>query len=107
MEELTDAFLHLKHKKHEVLLFNVMDKKHEMFLDYPNKPTTFIDLETGEKVKLHPGEIKKTFQKQVEKLSNELKMKCIQFKIDYIDADISEGVEFILQQYLIKRQKII
>jgi len=107
LEELTDAFLHLKHNKHEVLLFNVMDKKTEMELNFPNKPTTFIDLETGEKVKLHPAEIKKSFQEQVERLSNELKMKCAQFKIDFIETDIAEGVEFVLQQYLVKRQKII
>ncbi|WP_070137904.1 DUF58 domain-containing protein [Crocinitomix algicola] len=107
LEELTDAFLHLKHNKHEVLLFNVMDKSKEMELNYPNKPTTFIDLESGEKIKLHPAEIKKTFQKQVEKIKNDLKMKCTQFKIDFVEADINEGVEFVLQQYLIKRQKII
>lgn len=107
LEELTDAFLHLKHNKHEVLLFNVMDKKTEMELNFPNKPTTFIDLETGEKVKLHPLEIKKQFQEQVEKITKELKMKCTQFKIDFIETDISEGVEFVLQQYLVKRQKII
>ena len=107
LEDLTDAFLHLKHNKHEVLLFNVMDKAKEMELNYPNKPTTFIDLETGEKVKLHPGEIKKSFQEQVDKVTKDLKMKCTQFKIDFIEADLQEGVEFVLQQYLIKRQKII
>lgn len=107
LEELTDAFLHLKHNKHEVLLFNVMDKKTEMELNFPNKPTTFIDLETGEKVKLHPLEIKKQFQEQVEKITKDLKMKCTQFKIDFIETDIREGVEFVLQQYLVKRQKII
>ncbi|MCG8576520.1 MAG: DUF58 domain-containing protein [Flavobacteriales bacterium] len=106
-DELTDAFLHLKHNKHEVLLFNVMDKKHEMNLEFQNRPTTFIDLESGEKVKLHPGEIKKSFQKEVEELTNELKMKCTQFKIDFTEVDIREGVEFVLQQYLIKRSKII
>ena len=107
MEEISDAFMHLKHNKHEVLLFNVIDKKHEALFDFPNKPTTFIDLETGEKIKLQPNEIKKTYQKQVEEFTKELKMKCTQFKIDFIEADIQEGVEFILQQYLIKRQKII
>lgn len=107
LEELTDAFLHLKHNKHEVLLFNVLDKSKELKLDYPNKPTTFVDLETGEKVKLHPAEIKRSFQNQVNAITNELKMKCAQFKIDFIDADIQEGIEFVLQQYLIKRQKII
>lgn len=107
LDELTDAFLHLKHNKHEVLLFNVMDKKTEMELNFPNKPTTFIDLETGEKVKLHPLEIKKQFKEQVDKITKDLKMKCTQFKIDFIETDISEGVEFVLQQYLVKRQKII
>lgn len=107
MEELTDAFLHLKHNKHEVLLFNVIDKKHEIDFNYPNKPTTFIDLESGEKVKLHPNEVKKSFQKETKKIAEELKMKCIQFKIDFVEVDINEGVEFILQQYLVKRQKII
>lgn len=107
LDELTDAFLHLKHNKHEVLLFNVVDRSTEMELNYPNKPTTFIDLETGEKVKLHPSEIKKSFQEQVEKVSNDLKMKCTQFKIDFVEADIKEGVELVLQKYLVKRQKII
>ncbi len=107
IEALTDAFLHLKHNKHEVLLFNILDKKHEMEFDYPNKPTTFIDLETGEKVKLHPNEIKKNFQQQTKKMADELKMKCAQFKIDFVEVDINEGIEFVLQQYLVKRQKII
>jgi len=107
LDDITDAFLHLKHNKHEVLLFNVTDKKHEIDFDFPNKPTTFIDLETGEKVKLQPNELKKSYKAEVEKKMSDLKMKCSQFKIDFIDADIQEGVEFVLQQYLIKRQKII
>lgn len=107
LDELTDAFLHLKHNKHEVLLFNVIDKKHETELNFPNKPTTFIDLETGEKIKLHPSEVKKSYQLEVEKMTKELKMKCTQFKIDYVEADIFEGVEFVLQQYLVKRKKMI
>ena len=106
-DDLTDAFLHLKHNKHEVLLFNILDKKHEVNLEFPNKPTTFVDLETGEKVKLHPGEIKKGFKQEVERVTKELKEVCTQFKIDFIEVDIQEGVEFVLQQYLIKRQKMI
>lgn len=107
MDALTDAFLHLKHNKHEVLVFNVVDKKHELDFEFPNKPTTFIDLETGEKVKLHPGEIKQTFRDQVAAVSSQLKLVCSQFKIDFIEADIQEGLAFVLQQYLIKRQKIL
>jgi uncharacterized protein (DUF58 family) len=107
MDELTDAFLHLKHNRHEVLLFNVVDKKHELDFEFPNRPTTFIDLETGEKIKLHPGEIKNVFKAEVDAVMKELKLKCTQFKIDFIEADIQESIAFVLQQYLIKRQKII
>lgn len=107
INELTDAFLHLKHNKHEIILFNVVDKKHELDFEFPNKPTTFIDLETGEKIKLHPGEIKAAYTEQVSKVMTELKMACTQFKIDFVEADINDSVAHILQQYLVKRQKII
>lgn len=106
-ESLTDAFLHLKHNKHEVLLFHVVDKKHELDFEFPNRPSTFIDLETGEKVKLHPGEIKEAYKAEAEARLKELRLKCTQFKIDLVEADIHEGVAFVLQQYLVKRQKII
>ena len=107
LEELTDAFLHLRHNKHEVLLFNVMDKKHELDFDYPNKPTNFIDLETGKKVKLHPAGIKQAYHNQVNTALEELKLKCVQFKIGFVDVDIEKGLEKVLQEYLVKRQKII
>ena len=107
VDELSDAFMHLKHNKHEVICFHVTDKKYEEQLEFPNKPTTFIDLETGEKVKLHPSEVKKTYQKQVAEHTKALKMKCTQFKIDFIEVDIRKGVEFVLQQYMIKRKKIV
>jgi hypothetical protein len=64
-------------------------------------------LETGEKVKLQPNEIKNSYRKEVSELNAALKLKCSQFKIDFIEVDIQEGVEFVLQQYLVKRQKII
>jgi len=107
LEDITDAFLHLKHNKHEVLMFNITDKKHELNFEYPNKPTTFIDLETGEKIKLHPGEIKAHFQDQVIKQQEALKLVCTQFKIDLMEVDIRQNLALVLQQYLIKRQKII
>lgn len=107
LDELADAFLHLKHNKHEVILFNVLDKSKEIDFNFPNQPTSFVDLETGEKIKLHPSEIKKTYQNKISSYINELKLKCSQFKIDFVDVDINEPIDFVLQQYLIKRSKII
>ncbi|PZE18983.1 DUF58 domain-containing protein [Putridiphycobacter roseus] len=107
VEDLTEAFLHLKHNKHEVILFHVLDKDKEINFDFINKPTEFIDLETGRKVKVHPNEVKNNYKLKVKERIDALKLKCSQFKIDYIETDINQGVEFTLQQYLIKRSKMI
>lgn len=107
VDELAEAFLHLKHNKHEVILFHVLDKSKEIDFDFVNKPTEFIDLENGRKVKLHPNEVKPAYQKNINDRLKALKLKCSQFKIDYIEADIHSGIEFSLQQYLIKRSKMI
>ncbi len=107
VEDLTEAFLHLKHNKHEVILFHILDKQKEVEFDFINKPTEFIDLETGRKVKVHPNEVKANYKIKVKERIDALKLKCSQFKIDYIETDINQGVEFTLQQYLIKRSKMI
>ncbi len=107
VEELTEAFLHLKHNKHEVILFHVLDKAKEVDFEFANKPTEFVDLESGKKVKVHPNEVKKLYQTKIKERLKALKLKCSQFKIDYVETDINEGIEFSLQQYLIKRSKMI
>jgi len=106
IEDLSDAFLHLRHNKHEVILFNVLDKNKELDFNFPNKPTAFVDLETGQKLKLQPSEVKHEYKTKMKTYISELKLRCSQFKIDFIDVDVNEPIEFILQQYLIKRSKI-
>ena len=105
-EELFLALQHLKHNKHEVILFHVTDKAKELNLNFENRPYTFVDMETGEKVKLNPSQVKTQYQKATSEYKNELKLKCLQFKIDFVEADISEGYNHILLQYLIKRNKL-
>lgn len=105
-EELMSALQHLKHKKHEVLLFHVTDHKTELDFNFEDRPYEFIDSETQEKVRLNPATIKKSFRKQMNDYYQELYMKCSKLKIDLIEADINDGFEQILKSYLIKRQKM-
>lgn len=106
-EELFSALQHLKHKKHEVILFHVVDKQKEMDFDFDNRPYRFIDMETGEEVKLHPNEIKETYQTSMLDFKKELMLKCAQYKIDFVEADIYQGFEQVLMPYLLKRTKMI
>jgi len=105
-EELFKALQHLKHNKHEVLLFHVSDHDTELQFNFDDRPYEFVDLENGEKIKLNPMEIRSKFEKQAALLHQELKMKCNQLKIDFISANSQMNYFQVLQSYLIKRAKM-
>lgn len=106
LDETFSALQHLKHNKHEVLLFHVNDKATELDFDFEDKPHQFIDLESGEKLKVQPAELKTIYQNKVAQFHQELRIRCGQLKMDLIETDIREGYHQILQSYLIKRRKM-
>ena len=105
-EELFSALQHLKHAKHEVVLFHTIDKAREIDFEFENRPYEFIDMETGERVKLQPQQVKEYYVQQVAAYQDRLRLKCLQYKIDYVEADIHAGFRPILQQYLVKRARM-
>ncbi len=100
------ALQHLRFNKHEVLLFHTIDKSLEIDFDFPDRPMRFIDMETGEEVRLQSHEIKEHYTRKMQQRADELKTRCLQHGIDYIQADIRKGVFPILRHYLIKRAKL-
>jgi uncharacterized protein (DUF58 family) len=105
-EELFAALQHLRYNKHEVILFHVKDKKMEEQFQFPNRPHIFIDLESGKEIKFSPNEIRETYKQKIAEFYKELKLRCSQFRIDFVEADINEGFREILLPYLIKRSKL-
>ncbi len=105
-EKLFSALQHLKHNKHEVILFHVTDKAHELDFQYNNRPYKFIDMETGESIKLNPNEIRNSYIFSSKEYVDKLKLKCGQYKIDFIEADVNSDFKDILIPYLIKRSKL-
>lgn len=106
VQEIINGLHHLKYNNHEVLLFHVTDKKTEFDFEFDERPYNFIDLETKEELKLHPSQIKDTYIKKVNSYFQDLAVKCGQFKIDFINADISDDFDKVLSSYLIKRSKM-
>lgn len=106
INEIFKALQHLKHNKHEVLLFHVTDHSTELGFNFEERPYEFIDLESNEKIKLNPGEIRDQFTRQLTLFHKDLKMKCNQLKIDFISADSRSDYFEVLQAYLIKRSKM-
>jgi uncharacterized protein (DUF58 family) len=106
LNKIFAALQHLKHNKHEIILFNVLDHKMELAFEFENRPHTFIDIESGEEIKLHPNNVRASYLEAINLYHKELKLKCAQYKIDFIDADIHSGFYQILHSYLIKRAKM-
>ncbi len=106
-DEIFAALQHLRHNKHEVVLFHVMDTRDELNFEFQSKPYRFIDMETQEELKVNPLEIKDEYQRLMRTYLNELKLRCGQYQIDLIEADIRQDFAQVLQAYLIKRSKLI
>lgn len=103
-ESLYTALQHLKYNKHEVILFHTIDKKFEEDFKFEDRPYEFKDVETGEVVKVHANQIRAHYQEKQHGLKQALQLKCAQYKINYVTADIGLGFEQVLMPYLIKRQ---
>lgn len=105
-EELFSALQHLRHARHEVILFHVTDVERELEFGFDNRPYLFIDLETGEKVKLRSTEVRERYVERMRQFRKELELRCGQFKIDYIQADAAGSFRQVLLPYLVKRMRL-
>ncbi|MFH1121097.1 MAG: DUF58 domain-containing protein [Bacteroidota bacterium] len=105
-EELFPALQHLRHNKHEVILFHVYDRQREVEFAYDNKPYRFVDLESGEELKVKPHEIRVGYQERMRAFKTDLTIKCAAYHIDLVEADINLGYKQILLPYLLKRVRM-
>lgn len=105
-DELFSALQHLKYNKHEVILFHTVDRQRELEFRYDNRPYLFVDLETGEKVRLRGNAVKEHYIEQARKFEKNLRLRCAQYKIDFVEADINKDFKQVLQPYLMKRGRL-
>ncbi len=105
-ESIFAALQHLKHQKHEVLIFHVMDRRTEEEFDFAERPYVFVDVETGQEIKLQPSQVRDHYRQAVADYKRELELKCGQYKIDFVPVDIHEPFDKVLYSYLVKRAKV-
>ena len=103
-EAVLQALKHFRHKKHEVLVFHVLDPMERTF-DF-KRDALFIDMETGEKIQTQPWHIRSDYRKLVTAFLEKYKRECRQHRIDYITVDTSQSFERVLFHYLIKRKRM-
>lgn len=105
-DRVFDALQFLRFNKHDIVLFHVTDRSTELDLDLEDRPYTFVDRETGEQVKAHPAELRDAYRTAMEERWHRLKLKCRQYRIDLVEADIRAGFAPVLQAFLLKRSRL-
>ena len=105
-DAIFSALQHLKYRKHEVIFFHTIDAKQELNFEFENRPYEFTDLETNQKIKLNPFALKDIYKQKFEEFRQNLKLRCAQYQIDFIEADIHQNFDVILAAFMAKRTKM-
>jgi len=106
-QALFDALAHLKHRKHEVLLFHMLEEETEQNLNLSNREHIFLDAETGESVKAYPHQIQQNYIAEQQKRLSELQLLAGQSKVDYLRVPVNEPFTKLMLEFLQKRKKIL
>lgn len=105
--QLFEALRHLKYNKHAVVLFHLLDHKHELNFDFENTPKRFVDVETGTHIDVYADNIKNAYNKKVVQYQEDLKLKCAQYRIKYVGVDVSSNFSQVLNTFMIERQTFV
>lgn len=104
-KQLFEALRHLKYNKHEVILFHLLDKEHEVDFNFGNTPKRFTDVETGEYLDLYADNVRAAYQKEINHYMDTISLKCGQYRIKYIPVDVSSNFSTVLNTFFVERQK--
>ena len=104
LEALTKALQHLRHRNHEIVLFQVLAPEE---LDFPFKRLTqFKNVEAAtQKVLVDTRRWRDDYLKNFEAFRNELKLRAGKLRIDYHLLRTDEPVDRALGVYLSRRQR--
>lgn len=107
VEDLFASLQHLRYNKHEVILFHVMDGAMELDFEFENRPYEFVDMESGERIKLQPQQIKEQYTGKMRQFQEMIENRCHQYQVDRVAVDLSKPVDEVLHAFLVKRNKLM
>ena len=94
---------HFKHKKHEVLVFHILDAAE---IDFPfERLSEFIDMETGERLQADPTYVKEEYGRQIRAFIETCRRDCASGNIEYVLANTTVPYDLLLRAYLNRRKQ--
>ncbi len=103
-DALLKSLRHLRYRGHEVLVFHVLEGSSERRFEFPNVPTVFRDMETGEEITLQPAQLRENYQESLKLFSDRFRLRCREYNIDFVEIDTEQPYDTALLAYLNKRR---
>jgi uncharacterized protein (DUF58 family) len=104
--QLIDALKHLRHKRHEVVLFNLMEKRSERLFDIPDRNLVLEDLESDRTIEIQPAQVRSVYRQKMLEYTDSFKNLCNQTRIDFTELDTEGDYDLGLLSYLNKRSRM-
>jgi len=100
--EIVRALQHFVYKKHQIIVFHVMDQAE---LDFPfTKMHTFVDMETDERLQIDPRYLREPYLDEINAFTEGYRRECSQRNIEYVLTATSQPYDTMLLEYLARRK---
>ena len=104
-DNVIKGLAHFRQKRHDVIVFHVLD---DWELNFPfEKVGEFVDMETEEKIRVAPKEIKEEYNKEINHFLETYKSACFESAIDYVTINTKVPPDTFLSAYLTHRSKVM
>ncbi|MHC4842055.1 MAG: DUF58 domain-containing protein [Planctomycetota bacterium] len=101
VKHLKRGLEHLAARKHDIIVFNVMDPMEREFSF--DRLTQFLGMEGYEDLLVDPKTLRKAYMHEVETFTAQVRRACLRSKSDFMPMDTSMPLGVALQAYLARR----
>jgi hypothetical protein len=101
---LLNAFQHLRFQKHDMAIFQLLDRAE---LDFQfDRPVRFVDLESSLSIVTEPSTIRDEYLRQFNLFLEALRGGCHEFGADYRRVVTDQNCERVLADFLVERAQL-
>ncbi len=101
VDELLSAFQHLRFQKHDLAVFQLLDRQE---IDFTfDRPVKFVDMESSFNLVAEPAMVRSEYLKQLHAFLDKLRRGCHEFKAEYQQVLTDQSYEVVLANFLVSR----
>jgi len=101
-DEIMKALQHFVYKKHQIIVFHLMDKAE---LEFPFKRIlSFVDMETDERIQVDPRYVREGYIEEINAFVERYRRECGERNIEYVQVTTGDPYDRMLLNYLARRK---